>query len=176
MIFTLNNLKSKGLIFCCPSVDALLSGMNKIVRALLEDVECQIVVFYSRFRFILLNKNNSKVAEVKEDKVEEAMRQQSYELSNKCGSSNNEGEENDFFSDVTQTKENNKRHNSLTYKALNLVKPWLETKPKDLLTDGIFMGERVLVDLSIKFNTAIPSCAAVKNLFPMVKDILRVKR
>lgn len=37
----------------------------------------------------------------------------------------------------------------------NLVKTWLETNSKDLPTGASFLGEQALVDLFIKFNTAI---------------------
>jgi hypothetical protein len=56
-----------------------------------------------------------------------------------------------------------------------LVKTWLETNSKGLLTDAAFLGEQVLVDLFIRFNTTIPSSAAVERLFSFDKDILRTK-
>uniref|UniRef100_UPI00358E27E8 uncharacterized protein n=1 Tax=Myxine glutinosa TaxID=7769 RepID=UPI00358E27E8 len=177
-VFRLKDLKSKGLVYCSPLVDALLAGIDKRFGLLLEDEECQLAAaFHPRFRLIWLEKyDNTKVAKVMESmegKVEEVMRQESNEVGSNSGGSN---EEDDFFSAVTQLKESSRSHTSLKSKAKNLVKTWLETNSKDLLTDAAFLGEQVLVDLFIKFNTAIPSSAAVERLFSMGKDILRAKR
>ncbi|CAI9722830.1 Hypothetical predicted protein [Octopus vulgaris] len=106
-----------------------------------------------------------------EGKVEEAMRQQPDEMSSNRGGSNNE-EEDGFFSGVTRPKESRRSHRSLKDKAQNLVKTWLETNYKDLLTDAAFFSEQVF----IKFNTAIPASAAVERMFSMGKDILGAKR
>ena len=56
------------------------------------------------------------------------------------------------------------------------MKTWLESASKDNLTDVAFMGEPVLMDLFVRFNTPIPSSAAVERLFSIAKDILRDKR
>ena len=65
-------------------------------------------------------------------------------------------------------------------KAANLLKTklriWLDSKSKDSFTDAAFLGEPVLIELFIKYNTAIPSSAAVERLFSTGKDVLRAKR
>ncbi|XP_036359420.1 uncharacterized protein LOC118763785 [Octopus sinensis] len=159
-IFRLKGLKSKGLIYYSPLVDALLAGSDKSFRTLLEDEDCQLAAaFHPRFRLIWLAKyDNTKVAKVKksmEGKVKEVMRQQPDKVSNNSGGSSNEKQVDDFLSSVTQPKESSRIHRSLKDKAQNLVKTWLETSSKELLTDAAFLGEQVLMDLFIKFNTVL---------------------
>ena len=89
-------------------------------------------------------------------------------------SNNEEEEEGYFFSNVIQTKERVKGHKSLENKAQNLARTWLDSK--DSFTDAAFLGEPVLIELFIKYNTAIPSSAAVERLFSTGKDVLRAKR
>ena len=74
-------------------------------------------------------------------------------------------EEEDFFGSVIQTEEMAKGHKSLENKAQNLVRTWLDSKSKESFTDAAFLGEPVLVELFIKYNTAIPPSAAVERLF-----------
>ena len=52
----------------------------------------------------------------------------------------------------------------------------VDSKSKDSFTDAAFLGEPVLIELVIKYSTAIPSSAAVECLFSTGKDVLRAKR
>ena len=74
------------------------------------------------------------------------------------------------------TPERAKGHTTLKNKAQNLVRTWPNPKSKDSVTDAEFIDEPVLIELFIKYNSAIPSSAAVERLFSPGKDILRAKR
>lgn len=80
-------------------------------------------------------------------------------MSNNSGGSNYEEAGNDFGG-VTQPKESRRSNRPLKDKAQNLVTAWLEINSKDLLTDAACLEERVLMDLFIMSNTAIPFNAA----------------
>ncbi|KAG6454202.1 hypothetical protein O3G_MSEX008572 [Manduca sexta] len=120
-----------------------------------------------------------------EKKVEDALRQEAAENSKdrdsltgggSNASNNDDDEEEDFFNSVTQSIEKPKSSNSLKSKAQSLVKMWLDMKSKDSFNDAAFLGEQIFINVFIKYNTAIPSSAAVERLFSTGKDILTPKR
>jgi len=65
---------------------------------------------------------------------------------------------------------------SVKQKAKKLVDTWLDIDGKEGMVDSDFMGEEILTNLFLKYNTPIPSSAAVERLFSLGKDILRPKR
>ncbi|XP_042229523.1 uncharacterized protein LOC121871369 [Homarus americanus] len=176
-VMKLKEAKSKRLLYCSPLVDAILAGITKRFGLLLEDQECQLAAaFHPKFRLFWLEQyNNNQLTRVKnamETVVERALMETSEEGSS---TTSNEDEEDDFFSSIIQSQES-RSHRSLKSKAQNLVKTWLEAGSKEVLTDVAFLGEQVLIDLFNKYNTAIPSSAAVECLFSIGKDVLRAKR
>ena len=94
--------------------------------------------------------------------------------------SSDEGSDEDLFADITSQDTMRtgsvRKGRSLKGKAQALVETWLDSQSKMTLDDATFLGEPILVKLFVKYNTAMPSSAAVEWLFSMGKDILRAKR
>lgn len=189
-VYKLKNIKSKGLVNCTALANALLNGIEKRFGPLLNDEQCQLAAaFHPKFRLIWLETYDSSrvdaVRKCMEKKVEDALRQEAAENSKdrdslsgggSNASNNDDDEEEDFFNSVTQSIEKPKSSNSLKNKAQSLVKMWLDMKSKDSFNDAAFLGEQIFINLFIKYNTAIPSSAAVERLFSTGKDILTPKR
>ncbi|XP_007566495.1 uncharacterized protein LOC103147880 isoform X1 [Poecilia formosa] len=177
-VMRLKEVKLKRLLHCGPLVDAILAGISKRFGPLLEDLECQLAAaFHPKFRLFWLEQfNNSQVGRVTkamEAVVQTALSALSEEGSNTSSNEEEEGEEeDDFFSNITRSCDD-RSHRSLKWKAQNLVKTWLEAGSKDAMTDRAFLGEQVLIDLFTKYNTPVPSSAAVWHLFCQSHDILR---
>ncbi|CAG9793862.1 unnamed protein product [Diatraea saccharalis] len=189
-VYKLKNIKSKGLVNCTALANELLNGIEKRFGPLLNDEQCLLAAaFHPKFRLIWLETyDSSRVDAVKksmEKKVEDALRQEAAENSKdrdsltgggSNASNNDDDEEEDFFNSVTRSIEKPKSSNSLKSKAQSLVKMWLDMKSKDSFNDAAFLGEQIFINLFIKYNTAIPSSAAVERLFSTGKDILTPKR
>uniref|UniRef100_A0A3B5MX22 BED-type domain-containing protein n=1 Tax=Xiphophorus couchianus TaxID=32473 RepID=A0A3B5MX22_9TELE len=174
-VMRLKEVKLKRLLHCSPLVDATLAGISKRFGPLLEDLECQLAAaFHPKFRLFWLEQfNNSQVGRV--TKAMEAVVQTALSALREEGSDtscNEEDEEDDFFSNITRSCDGRSRR-SLKWKAQNLVKTWLEAGSKDAMTDRAFLGEQVLIDLFTKYNTPVPSSAAVGRLFCQGNDVLR---
>ncbi|XP_043994868.1 uncharacterized protein LOC122843844 isoform X1 [Gambusia affinis] len=176
-VMRLKEVKLKRLLHCSPLVDAILAGISKRFGPLLEDLECQLAAaFHPKFRLFWLEQfHNSQVGRVTkamEAVVQTALSAASEEGSDTPSNEEEEDEEDDFFSNITRSCDG-RSHRSLKWKAQNLVKTWLEAGSKDAMTDRAFLGEQVLIDLFTKYNTPVPSSAAVGRLFCQGSDVLR---
>jgi hypothetical protein len=190
LALTIMQLESTGagpLVYCAPLVNALLAGIKKRFNHLLDDLECQLAAaFHPRFRLYWLTKHDpsrvSAVKEAMESQVEACMKEEN-EIAAADSSSSDSSTENgqandDWYDSFSQpSTERASSRNCIKTNAAKLVSTWLEGRPKKKdLSDSAFMNEKVLIKLFIKYNTAVPSSAAVERVFSMGKDILRAKR
>ncbi len=173
------------LAYCEPLVEALLAGTRKRFSKLMEDKECQLAAaFHPKFRLMWLEKfDQSLVKSVKtamEKEVEKALQEKNQPVAAGSDTSfegDGDREEDDFYAEFTQHSAKETRASaSFKTKAVSLVNTWIATGSKGDFGDGAFMGEPVFKELFVKFNTPVPSSAAVERIFSIGKDILRAKR
>ena len=178
----LKEVKSKGLAYCSPLVDALLAGIRKRFGKLLDDEHCLLAAaFHPKFRLFWIEKEDFglflRVKQAMISAVEKGVRNQlRQEQTSDEKNTSSENEEDDFFGAITQHAEAVANLQTATHKAKDIVKKWLDAYSHDSFDDAVFFNEKVLIDLFIKYNTAIPSSAAVERLFCSAKDVLRAKR
>ena len=94
-------------------------------------------------------------------------------------SSSEDLESEDFYAAITGSSSRDTGHSStrtLKAKAQSLLVSWLDADSKNDLSDATFLGEPALMKLFTKYNTPIPSSAAVERLFSIGKEILRERR
>jgi hypothetical protein len=180
VVMILKESQNKSLLFCRPLVDALMDGMNKRFSPLLDDTECQLAAaFHPQFGLFWLEQYDPervwRVRNAMERAVEEGL-QDSAE-SGGGDVSSDEKEMDNFFAKVTRpSKGASGSTRSLRSKASNLVTTWLDSPAKQDFSDATFLGEPVLAKLFVRYNTTIPSSAAVERFFSVGKDIMRPKR
>lgn len=175
---------SGNLQFCKPLAEALLLAMERRFAATLEDEECLLATaFHPKFRLKWVGTyvpgsqdrtvNKLEIQSLMERKVEEYLLRS--ERKTESSSSNEELEAGDFYASICD-EETVCPSKSTKLRAGHIVKTWLEDKGTESLADPAFNSESVLVNLFLRYNTAMPSSTVVERLFSLGKDIMRAKR
>jgi len=172
----LRNMRNSFAV-CKPLVDVLVAAIATRFNHYLNDRDCQLAAaFHPKFRLHWLHRfDRNLTVSVKaamEDEVERALRVVRDRNGDNTTSSDDSSMHDDLFAGWTAAGS----RTSVKQKAKKLVDTWLDIDGKEGMVDSDFMGEEILTNLFLKYNTPIPSSAAVERLFSLGKDILRPKR
>jgi hypothetical protein len=176
-------LKSGELCYCRPLIEALISGFDKRLMTLSDNLEYQLAAaFHPRFRLFWLNPCDPESAQTMqrvrthmETVLVEALNESDTKFSG--GPRIEEEDDDPFMAEMfRQSERSMNSERSARNKAQELLAAWLGGVTKVDYSNETFLNEPALVSLFIKYNTAIPSSAAVERLFSVGKDILRAKR
>lgn len=176
----LDDTLNRHLAYCGPLVRSLLDGIRKRFGPLFDDRECQLAAgFHPRFRLMWLHKHDSnqvrRVKQAMEEAVEACLKEAAEAPASSSDTSSEDLLEEDFYGVVTQAPKETSRRTMHKTNAVKIVTSWLAGPSKKDLVDA-FMGEPVLCKLFMRYNTPVPSSAAVERFFSQGKDILRAKR
>ena len=175
--------EEKYLAYCMPLVNTLIAGIEKRFGHLLSDQEFQLAAaFHPRFRLLWLEKCRPTMVDsvrlMMETVLEQGLKDEQESLASASEESTEETEGDDFFAAITQPSRASSSGSarSLKIKAQSLLVTWLDGSSKNDLSAATFLGEPAIIKLFVKYNTTIPSSAAVEHLFSIGKEILRARR
>lgn len=157
----------KKLKYCEPLVNTLIAGVRERFASQLNDIDNMLAsAFHPQFKLSWLN-DGEKTERVKDRMVRLINEKEKYHDEH---SSSEDTGENDFFAGLR------KRSTSRENAGKKQVNAYLEMPiTKELPTPQTFPS-RAFLELFIKYNTGIPSSAAVERMFSIGKDILKPKR
>jgi len=172
-------MDSGGISVCHPLLRAMIEGIEARFSAQFEDLDCIVAfAFHPHFKLVwveclddlkydtreITRKARSAIASVLED--------QNANLDNISGSSDgDDSAADDFFSSLYRKSEKEKNSTS------KLVQDFLDENPKRKFAICKESFPTIqFQQLFIKFNTPLPSSAAVERLFSLGKDVLKPKR
>ena len=166
------------LAVCKPLLSAVLDGLNKRFQPCVESTDCLLsAAFHPHFKLSWIPllpllgyedvsrvriKIQQKMALVVNSKVET----DTHSTSCQSASSNDE-----FFGGALAEKP--RQRNSSEKLLDDFLKEKHESQSKEIAT---LLSSTTLRELLVKYNTAIPSSAAVERLFSLGKNVLKPKR
>ncbi|KAF2353120.1 Ribonuclease H-like domain [Trinorchestia longiramus] len=177
-----NLMASGNLQFCKPLVNHLLAALERRFAATFEDEECLLATaFHPKFRLKWMGSSEetmvkrSKVKSLMERKVKEILCRTDLKTTTTSSSENKEKE--DYYASICNEEDDTAgNHRSTKSKAAQIVNMWLQAKGTESLADPAFNSEKVLIELFLRYNTAMPCSAAVECLFSFDKAIIRAQR
>ncbi|XP_045122606.1 uncharacterized protein LOC123511056 [Portunus trituberculatus] len=176
------------LLFCEPLVNILLAAIERRFAAFFEDEECLLATaFHPRFRLKWMGAfdfecdkrmvKRSEVESLMEKKVEEFLQRTDLEARNNSNSSSEDMETEDYYASICDEEDDTGGlHRSTKSKAAQIVKVWLQSRGTESLADPAFNNEKVLINLFLRYNTAMPSSTAVEPLTSLSEDVIGAKR
>ncbi|MPC12629.1 hypothetical protein E2C01_005334 [Portunus trituberculatus] len=119
----------------------------------------------------------SEVESLMEKKVEEFLQRTDLEARNNSNSSSEDMETEDYYASICDEEDDTGGlHRSTKSKAAQIVKVWLQSRGTESLADPAFNNEKVLINLFLRYNTAMPSSTAVEPLTSLSEDVIGAKR
>jgi hypothetical protein len=186
-----NMIDTRGeLLYCKDLAKALMAGLKTRFQHLQNDEKCQLAAaFHPVFRTLpwlaeekragLKKKMQDLIAEDLKKRVEKAPLTSAEVTHNDDAGTSAELIDvvPEFWQSMYETTNAKARRDLYDVNATKIVDDWTKTFTRSrTLHDSDFMREPSLIDLFIKYNTPVPSSAAVERLFSQSGDILRPKR
>ena len=172
--------KNNEIAVCVPLISVLISSVQNRFSNVFHCVDFELAaVLHPHFRlswlYWLENGDDEAVCLRKKSRLKNKiidLLEKELKADERASSSEKEPEdeaEDDFFGSLFENKRSRKGS------ATTIAETYLEEPPaKNIL--AAFGSEEKLKLLFIKYNTALPSSAAVERLFSLGKDVLRPKR
>lgn len=179
------------LKYADPVVDALIAALDKRFEGLFADEACLMsTAFHPYFRLGWINPlpdvrngiSKPIMQKKMESHVQAWLEQETQEKNHEGPGEVSSGDEMEMESPegllAMCAAHGTPRDNSSSAKsrATVIVRMWLGGKASSSFSNEVFNNEASLIDLFLKFNTGMPSSAAVERLFSLGKDIARAKR
>ncbi|MEL7308304.1 MAG: hypothetical protein AAGK05_10865 [Pseudomonadota bacterium] len=174
----------EGLRFCGELVDAIQAAIRRRFDRMFNDIGCQLAsAFHPMFRLTWLRKHDaSRIPSVQremEKQVESSLKQSTEPTDNHSPLLTvQETIVQRISLGTSRTQRLRQVPKTTSERAQSTVQEWLRGgwNPAYGLTEKAFLSEPSLMQIFCKYNTPVPSSAAVERLFSVGKDVLRATR